>query len=117
MAVGCCILLAFGAGGAEGSGGLLIWPLFGTANQLLSGLALLVIKVMLVRLKRPMWITLILLVMTLAALVIQLSEFSQKGNWFLLGLDVVVLVAAIQVTLECASALRKPARDSIGGEC
>ncbi|WOX05775.1 carbon starvation CstA family protein [Microbulbifer pacificus] len=120
MAVGCCILLAFGAGGAEGSGGLLIWPLFGTTNQLLAGLTLLVVTVMLVRLKRPMWITLIplvfLLVMTLAALVIQLNEFYQKRDWFLLGLDVVVLVAAILVTLECASAFKRPARDSVSGE-
>src|SRR5690625_6800695 len=31
--VATCLLLAFGAGGASGSGGLLIWPLFGTTNQ------------------------------------------------------------------------------------
>src|SRR5699024_6319638 len=49
LAVGTCLLLAFGAGGASGSGGLLIWPLFGTTNQLLAGLTLLVIAVMLVR--------------------------------------------------------------------
>lgn len=120
MAVGCCILLAFGAGGADGSGGLLIWPLFGTTNQLLAGLTLLVITVMLVRLKRPMWVTLIplvlLLMMTLAALLIQLNEFYQKKDWFLMGMDLVVLVAAILVTLECVSAFKKPARESSGGE-
>lgn len=116
MAVGCCVLLAFGAGGPDGSGGLLIWPLFGTTNQLLAGLTLLIVTVMLVRLKRPIWVTLLplvfLLLMTLAALLIQLNSFYQKQDWFLLGLDIVVLVAAILVTLECVSALRKSERES-----
>ncbi|PKM04694.1 MAG: carbon starvation protein A [Gammaproteobacteria bacterium HGW-Gammaproteobacteria-6] len=111
LAVGSCLLLAFGAGGADGSGGMLIWPLFGTTNQLLAGLTLLVITVMLVHLRRPMWFTLIplcfLLVMTVTALVIQLRTFYEQGNWFLLGLDIVVLVAAVLVALECAAALKR----------
>ncbi|MFO8045012.1 MAG: carbon starvation protein A [Halomonas sp.] len=111
LAVGSCLLLAFGAGGADGSGGLIIWPLFGTTNQLLAGLTLLVITVMLVRLRRPMWFTLVplvfLLVMTIAALLIQLRSFYEQGNMFLLVLDIVVLVAAILVAMECASALKR----------
>ena len=111
LAVGSCLLLAFGAGGADGSGGLIIWPLFGTTNQLLAGLTLLVITVMLVRLRRPMWYTLVplcfLLVMTIAALLIQLRSFYEQGNMFLLVLDLVVLVAAIMVAMECASALKR----------
>ena len=111
LAVGTCLLLAFGAGGADGSGGLIIWPLFGTTNQLLAGLTLLVITVMLVRLKRPMWYTLaplcFLLVMTILALLIQLRTFWNQGNMFLLVMDIVVLVAAIMVAMECASALKR----------
>jgi len=111
LSVASCLILAFGAGGADGSGGLLIWPLFGTTNQLLAGLTLLVITVMLVRRGRPTFYTLgplvFLLVMTLAALLMQLRDFYQKENWFLLGLDLVVLVAAVLVTLECAAALRR----------
>ncbi|MCW8127351.1 carbon starvation protein A [Microbulbifer halophilus] len=111
LAVGCCVLLAFGAGGADGSGGLLIWPLFGTTNQLLAGLTLLVVTVMLVRLGRPTIFTLapliFLLVMTLAALLLQLKEFFEKADWFLFGLDLVVLVAAVLVTLECVAVLRR----------
>ena len=53
VAVTCCLLLAFGAGGASGSGGLIIWPLFGSTNQILAGLTLLVISVMLIKLGRP----------------------------------------------------------------
>ncbi|MCU5788016.1 carbon starvation CstA family protein [Alloalcanivorax marinus] len=111
LAVISCLVLAFGAGGADGSGGLLIWPLFGTTNQLLAGLTLLVVTVMLVRRGRPTLFTLLplifLLVMTLLALLIQLKGFYLKENWFLLGLDLVVLVAAILVTLECTAALRR----------
>lgn len=111
LAVGACVLLAFGAGGADGSGGLLIWPLFGTTNQLLAGLTLLVVTVMLVRLGRPTRYTLVplvfLLAMTLAALLIQLRGFYEKQDWFLLTLDLVVLVAAVLVTLECTASLRR----------
>lgn len=110
LAVGSCLLLAFGAGG-DGSGGLMIWPLFGTTNQLLAGLTLLVITVMLVKLGRPMWYTLgplmFLLTMTTLGLLIQLKSFYEKGDWFLFTLDLIILVAAVLVILESSSALTK----------
>ena len=119
LAVGSCVLLAFGAGGADGSGGMIIWPLFGTTNQLLAGLTLLVITVMLVHLRRPMWYTLaplcFLLVMTVTALIFQLRTFYEQGNWFLLFLDLVVLVAAILVAMECAASLKRH-RASVASE-
>ncbi|CEA05331.1 carbon starvation protein CstA [Pseudomonas saudimassiliensis] len=111
LAIASCLLLAFGAGGADGSGGMLIWPLFGTTNQLLAGLTLLVITVMLVHLRRPIKYTLVplcfVLVMTVIALVLQLRTFYEQGNYFLLILDIVVLVASILVTMECVSALKR----------
>ncbi|RUO49937.1 carbon starvation protein A [Pseudidiomarina donghaiensis] len=116
LAVGTCLLLAFGAGGADGSGGLLIWPLFGTTNQLLAGLTLLVITTMLVKLGRPMYVTLIpllfLLVMTIYALLIQLMGFYHKSDWFLFSLDLVVLIAAIWIALESASVLTRLVREN-----
>lgn len=111
LAIASCLLLAFGAGGADGSGGMLIWPLFGTTNQLLAGLTLLVITVMLVHLRRPIKYTLVplcfVLVMTVIALVLQLRTFYEQGNYFLLILDIVVLIASILVTMECVSALKR----------
>ena len=90
---------------------MLIWPLFGTTNQLLAGLTLLVITVMLVRLGRPMYYTLLplifLLIMTVFALIVQLKGFYDKGDWFLLTLDLVVLVAAIWIALEASASLSK----------
>ena len=72
-----------------------------------------VVTVMLVRLGRPMWYTLaplcFVLVMTIAALLLQLRTFYNDGNYFLLFLDIVVLIAAILVSMECAAALKRAA--------
>jgi carbon starvation protein len=40
-----------------GKGGLILWPIFGATNQLLGGLALLVVTVWLVKRRRPAWVT------------------------------------------------------------
>ena len=119
LAVGSCLALAFGAGGLEGTGGLLIWPLFGTTNQLLAALTLMVISLMVLRAGRPVWFTLVpmvlILIVTVFALFVQLAQFYRAGNWFLLGLDLVVLVAAILVVLEISSAMSRGLRGE-GGE-
>ncbi|RRS10543.1 carbon starvation protein A [Pseudoalteromonas sp. J010] len=111
FAVGCCLLLAFGAGGASGSGGMVIWPLFGSTNQILASLTLLVISVYLIKLGRPAKYTLIpmvfVLVMAFFAGVIKLGEYYQKGNWLLVVLDVIVLVVSILVMLEAWSVISK----------
>lgn len=111
LAVASCLVLAFGAGGLQGTGGLQIWPLFGTTNQLLAALTLLVISLLLLRLGRPVWFTLVpmvlIVVMTLHALLEQLHGFYRDGHWFLLGLDLVVLIAAVLVVVQVASAIRR----------
>ncbi|TVS11231.1 MAG: carbon starvation protein A [Wenzhouxiangella sp.] len=115
LAVTACLALAFGAGGMDGTGGLIIWPLFGTTNQLLAALTLLVVTLMVVRLGRPPWFTLVpmalMLIMTLAALFYQLIQFYRAENWFLLGLDLVVLVAALAVVLEVTSTLARALKE------
>lgn len=116
IAVGSCLALAFGAGGIDGTGGMLLWPLFGTTNQLLAGLTLLVMTVIIVRLGRSMWFTLIplsfLLFMTTLALLVQLKTFYDAGNWFLFSLDILILVAAVLVLLEAVGVLRKHLRQA-----
>ena len=115
IAVGCCLALAFGAGGASGSGGLTIWPLFGSTNQILASLTLLVISVMLIKLGRPARYTLIPMVFVLVtsawSAVIKLIEWYQLGNWLLVFIDVVVLVTSILVTLEAISVISKYRRE------
>lgn len=109
IAVGACLLLAFGAGGASGTGGLIIWPLFGSTNQILAGMTLLVLSVMLIKMGRPVIYTMIpmvfVLTMSFLAGLVTLVQFWQDGNWLLVGLDVVVLVTSLLVMLEASSVI------------
>ena len=111
FAVVVCMLLVFGTGGADGGGGLTIWPLFGTTNQLMAGLTLLVVSVMLLRRGVKSWYTLLpmafLLVMTVIALALQVRTFYGKEEWVLLAMDIVILVSAVMISLECICVLRR----------
>ena len=115
-AVAACLLLAFGAGGPSGEGGMLIWPLFGTTNQLLAGLTLLVISVMLVKLGRPARYTMIPMIfvttMALAAALLQLLSLYREGGvlYLLLWIDVAIVILAILVMLESGSAFMRERR-------
>ena len=110
VALAFCLALAFGAGG-EGAGGMVIWPLFGTTNQLLAGLTLAIISAMLIKLGRPIRYTVVplvfLLFMTVYALFVQLGQFYREQNWLLLVMDVVILGAALWVALEAIVVIRR----------
>jgi len=116
VAVGCCLALAFGAG-ADGAGGMIIWPLFGTTNQLLAGLTLSIVSVMLIRQGRPAWFTALplafLLTMSVYALLVQLGQFYQQKNWLLLVMDIIILIAALWVALEAAIAMSRGAKGKV----
>ncbi|WP_096438998.1 carbon starvation CstA family protein [Alteribacter populi] len=99
-----------------GSGGYLLWPLFGTANQLLAGITLLLITLWLKRLGRNYFVTLVpmvfVLVMTLYAMLRQVVfEWSGYGggelNVLLFLLGSIILAFAFWILLEAANALRK----------
>ncbi|MFP5379034.1 MAG: carbon starvation protein A, partial [Vicinamibacteria bacterium] len=114
VAVGACLTLAFGAGGADGSGGMIIWPLFGTTNQLLAGLTLLVISLMLVKKGRPSRYTLTPMIfvtsMAFLSALYQLWDLYTTGNYFLVFIDMLIITAAVLVGLEAASALVRERR-------
>ncbi|MEZ5948829.1 MAG: carbon starvation CstA 5TM domain-containing protein [Planctomycetaceae bacterium] len=57
VAVGCGLAVAMlpGPSGKLGTGGLILWPLFGATNQLLAGLALMVTFFYLWRRGRSAW--------------------------------------------------------------
>lgn len=115
IAVAACLLLAFGAGGSSGAGGMIIWPLFGATNQILASLTLLVITVMLMKMGRPAIYTLVpmifVLITSFLAGLIQLVDFYQAGNYLLVTLDFVVLVVSVLVMLEAASVVSKLRKD------
>ena len=93
-----------------------IWPLFGSTNQILAGLTLLVISVMLIKLGRPARYTLIPMIFVLItsawAAVIKLIEWYQDGNWLLVTIDVIVIVTSFLVILEAASVIARYRRES-----
>ncbi|MCT1606778.1 carbon starvation protein A [Nesterenkonia massiliensis] len=95
--------------GADGSGGMLIWPLFGTTNQLLAALTMGIITVMLLRKRRPFLPVLIpmvfVLVMSLYAALVQIGNFFQAENWLLFTLNVIILVAGTWVLVESVIAM------------
>lgn len=111
LAVTCCLLLAFGAGGASGAGGLSIWPLFGSTNQILAGMTLLVLSVMLIKMGRPARYTIIPMIFVLItscwAAVLKLMEFWTAGNWLLVTIDIIVLVTSFMVILEAISVIAR----------
>lgn len=108
IAVGVCIALTFSAG-ADGSGGVLIWPLFGTTNQLLAALTLGIVVVMLMCKGRPFLPALIpmvfVLFVSMFALILQVGQFYNEGNWLLFGLDIMILIAAVWVMIEAILAM------------
>lgn len=97
-----------------GSGGYLLWPLFGTANQLLAGISLLLISIWLKRLGRNYLITLIpmifLLFMTLWAMVQQVifqwSWWGSNSSTLLFVFGALIMGFAIWIILTAISALR-----------
>jgi carbon starvation protein len=117
VAVTCCLLLAFGAGGASGCGGLIIWPLFGSTNQILAGLTLLVITVMLIKLGRPAKYTMFPMIFVLItsswAALIKLKEFYLSENWLLFTIDLIVVITTVMVILEAASVISKLKKEGV----
>ena len=116
LAVAACLILAFGAGGTDGTGGMIIWPLFGTTNQLLAGLTLLVISIILVKLGRPSVYTMTPMIfvtgMAFLSALYQLWDLYTTQRYFLVVIDVLIIVAAVFVMLEAASAFMRERQGS-----
>ena len=114
IALGTALGLTFSTG-LDGSGGMIIWPLFGTTNQLMAGLTLSVLVVILTKLRRPTLPLLIPLafvtLMSLWAAVLQLRTLFEAGNWLLLVIDVVIIICAIWVIVEAITAISKARRE------
>jgi len=93
--------------------GSTLWQLFGTSNQLLAGLSLLVVSLYLRARGRPPVYTAVpmafMLTGTIAALVWSMSNFWKQGNWLLLGLASVILLLALWLVKEAVGALKQAA--------
>ncbi len=109
IAVASCGALALGID--RGAGGMRLWPLFGTTNQLTAGLSLLVVTLFLLRLRRPVWPTVIpmtfLLFMTTWAMVGNLIRYYTENQVLLLGVGAVIFVLELWLVFEAVVALRR----------
>jgi carbon starvation protein len=109
IAVGTALLLAFSSG--SGKGALTLWPLFGSVNQLLAGLALLVVTVYLAHKRSPVGYTMIpmifMLVMTGWAMTININQFLEAKNWLLFFIAIAVFALEIWMVVESVLVLRR----------
>jgi len=110
VVVGLSLALIPGPSG-PGSGGLILWPLFGAVNQLLAGLAFLVIAFYLIRHSKPIWFLVVpgvlMVVLPAWAMWSQIIGWSRTGNWLLVALGIVIEVLQIWMIVEGAIMWRK----------
>lgn len=92
---------------SAGSGGLILWPLFGATNQLLGGLAFLVILFWLRRRKLPIGFVLLptvfMLILPASAMLIELMQPSgwiATGQWHLVGIGVATVLLELWMIVE-----------------
>jgi carbon starvation protein len=87
-----------------GTGGLILWPLFGATNQLLAGLSLLVISFYLRRRGLPTFVAtlpmVLMLVMPAWALCINISRWLDGGSLALVAVAVVMLAVEAWMAVE-----------------
>ncbi len=94
-----------------GTGGMILWPLFGATNQLLAGLAFLVIACWLWRRRKPVWFLsvplLIMLVIPMWAMIDQVftgtgrdTSWINDGRWELVGIGVVTILLEAWMFIE-----------------
>jgi len=108
FAVLTAAILAF-VTGADGTGAMILWPLFGSANQLLACLALLIVTLYLRRKGGLKFIftavpCLIMLAITTWAMVKNEISFIKNENWLLIVIGAVIFILALWMAAEAVIA-------------
>jgi carbon starvation protein len=99
--------LAF-ATGADGTGAMKLWPLFGSANQLLAALALLIVTLYLKRKGGTKCLVtavpcLIMLFITNWAIIKKVIGYVRQENWLLVTIGGVIFLLALWMTIEAVT--------------
>ncbi|MCH7910566.1 MAG: carbon starvation protein A, partial [Candidatus Hydrogenedentes bacterium] len=101
--VGLAFALLPGPGG-PGTGGLILWPLFGAVNQLLAGLAFLVIAFYLIRHDKPIWFLVppgvMMVILPAWAMTSQVLHWIQIENWLLAAVGIFIQVLQVWMIAE-----------------
>jgi len=113
MSAGVAFVLAIGLYGGKPAG-ILLWPLFGTTNQLLASLVFATLTIYLLKKKSPTWPTalpvVIVTLTTLAAMIWNIKEYVTAKNWILTSVGGVILTAAlVLIYLSTAAYLKEKA--------
>ena len=110
--VGLAVALIPGPIG-PGSGGLILWPLFGAVNQLLAGMAFLVIAFYLIRHKRPVAFLVIpgALMVILPAMAMWMNIYSwwnqPNPKWLLIGFGLLIELLQFWMLFEASQMWKK----------
>ncbi len=100
-------LMTFAEPGAKGA--LVLWPLFGSLNQLLAALALLIVTVYLYLKKKNILVTfipmLLILIVTLWAIVQNVVKFLNQNEIILLIISIIILLLTIWLLISSINAL------------
>jgi carbon starvation protein len=103
VAVGLSMALISGPGG-PGTGGLILWPLFGAVNQLLAGLAFLVIAFYLIRLNKPVGFLavpgILMVIMPAWAMTSQIMGWVGSQQWHLVALGIAIEILQVWMLIE-----------------
>ena len=94
-----------------GSGGLILWPLFGAINQLLAGMAFIVVAFYLIRHNKPVWFLALplglMVVMPAWAVIWQIRGFYAEGKWVLVFVGILIQILQIWLLTEAALMWRR----------
>lgn len=94
-----------------GSGGLILWPLFGAINQLLAGMAFIVVAFYLIRHSKPVWFLALplalMVVMPAWAMIWQIRGFYAEEKWVLVVVGVIIQILQIWLLTEAALMWRR----------
>ncbi len=98
----------------DGGGALILWPLFGASNQLLAGLALMVITVYLYKEGKSIAYTAIpmvfMVIMTGWGMLLNIINFWREGNWLLFVINGLILVFVAWMIAEVINIVRRSER-------
>jgi carbon starvation protein len=110
VALGSLVAMIPNAAGEHGKGGLILWPLFGATNQLLAGLAFMVLVFFLARRGRAVWFAVIpAIMMTIVPAWGLCWNMFHRGGWLnrsepnylLSGFGIAILALQAWMVVEC----------------